>query len=361
VGIFGSSSDSFHRSIAVIDRHMPSMGRTIKLAAFAVIVVAACYVLPQGKRAVELHAAADDPAKLADLQLVEVFDQGFAAREIERALDTGDVELAESFAALADERGIPVSDELKTRLVSAQTAAAKTSRVAGSFGRGFVTGQTDDVAGLAGAATGDLIGWGDVRDLARESWHAMTGQEVNKLLVGMSAVGLAVTAWTYMSIGAAAPVREGLSVAKVASRTERMGKGLAESVGRSFVNGRSERIGVAIADLGTMQSKAGTRATLQGLREAESVSEISKLKRLATAKGRTTLAVLKTLGRNAFVLGAVAVTAAGWIFGALINLLLLIVAIQKGFIALIRKLWPRRSWRMTDYAAGNVAVTQAND
>ncbi len=337
------------------------MGRMLKFAASVTIIVAACYVLPQGKRAAELHMAADDPAKLADLQLAEFFDQDFAARQIELALDANDVELAESFVALAGDRGIAVSEDLKTRLAAARTTTANTSRFAGSFGRGFVTGQTDDAAGLAGAATGDLIGWGDVRDLARESWHAMTGQEVNKLLVGMSAVGLAVTAWTYMSAGVAAPVREGLSVAKVAGRTERMGKGLAESIGRSFANGRGERIGVAIADLGAVQSKAGTRATLQGLREAESVGEISKLKRLANVKGRTTLAVLKTLGRNAFVLGAVAVTAAGWIFGALINLLLLIVAIQKGFIALFRRLWPQRSWQVTGYVAGNVAVAAAND
>ena len=337
------------------------MGRTIKIAACAAIIVATFYVLPQGKRAAELHMAADDPAKLADLQLAAVFDQAFAAREIERALEANDVELAESFVALAEERGIPISEDLKTRLAAAQTTAAKSSRMAGSFGRGFVTGQTDDVAGLAGAAAGDLIGWGDVRDLARESWHAMTGQEVNKLLVGMSAVGLAVTAWTYMSAGAAIPVREGLSVAKVAGRTERISKGLAESVGRSFANGRGERIGAAIADLGTVQSKAGTRATLQGLREAESVSEISKLKRLANVKGRTTLAVLKTLGRNAFVLGAVALTAAGWIFAALINLVLLVVAIQKGFIAIVRRIWPRRSWHVTHYVTGNVAVAAAND
>lgn len=337
------------------------MGNILKFAACAAIVVTACYVLPQGKRAAELHIAADDPAKLTDLQLAEVFDQTYAAREIEHALDAGDVELAESFVALAEERSIPVSGELKARLAAAQTTAAKSSRIAGNFGRGFVTGQTDDAAGLAGAAAGDLIGWGDVRDLARESWHAMTGQEVNRLLVGMSAAGLAVTAWTYMSVGAAAPVREGLSVAKVAGRTERMGKGLVESVGRSIANGRGERIGVAIADLGAVQSKAGTRATLQGLREVESVGEVSKLKRLANVKGRTTLAVLKTLGRNAFVLGAVAVTAAGWIFGALINLLLLIVAIQKGFIGLVRRLWPRRSWQVTGYAAGNVAVVAVND
>jgi hypothetical protein len=319
------------------------MGRMIKFAAYAAVIAAAFYVLPQGKRALDLNLVADDPARLADLQLADGFSAGIARREIAGALDKDDIELAESFVALAEERGLAVPEDLKARLARAQSPGMRSSRAAGNFGRGFITGQTDDTAGLVGAATGDLIGWGDVRDLAREGWHALSGQNVNRLLVGMSAAGLAVTAWTYLSAGAAAPVREGLSVAKAAGRAERLGQGLVESVGRSVVNGNAERVGVALADLGTVESKAGTRAALQGLREAEDITEVSKLKQLANVKGRSTLAILKTLGRSAFMLGAVAVTAAGWILGAIFNLLFIVLAIQKGFIALVRKLWPRRS------------------
>src|SRR5712691_757006 len=337
------------------------MRRTIKFAAYAAIIAAAFYVLPQGKRALDLNLAADDPARLADLQLADGFGAELARREIAAALDQDDIELAESFAALAAERGIAVPEDLKARLAQAQSPAMQSSRAAGNFGRGFITGQTDDGYGLAGAAAGDLIGWGDVRDLAREGWHALSGQEVNRLLVGMSAAGLAVTAWTYLSAGAAAPVREGLSVVKAAGRAERLGKGLVESVGRSVANGRAEHLGVALADLGTIESKAGTRATLQGLREVEGLSEVSKLKRLANAKGRSTLAILKTLGRSAFVLGAVTVTAAGWILGALLNLFFIVLAIQKGFMALVRRLWPRRSWRIRGSRPMAVAAVAATD
>jgi hypothetical protein len=334
------------------------MGRMIKLAAYAAVIAAAFYVLPQGKRALDLNHAADDPARLADLQLAERFGSELARHEMAAALDRNDIELAESFAALAEERGIVVSEDLKVRLAEAQSPGMRSSRAAGNFGRGFITGETDGVAGLAGAATGDLIGWGDVRDLAREGWHALSGQDVNRLLVGMSAAGLAVTAWTYLSAGAAAPVREGLSVVKAAGRTERLGKGLVESVGRSIANGRVERVGVALADLGTIESKAGTRAALQGLREVEGLSEVSKLKQLANVKGRSTLAILKTLGRSAFVLGAAVVTVAAWILGALINLFFIVLVIQKGFIALVRKLWPRRVKR---FVPAPVAVFASTD
>ncbi len=321
------------------------MFRLFRLPLLAALIAATFYVLPQGKRAAELHMAADDPAKLSDLHLDQVFTPDYAHLEIAKALDADDVELAESFIALADERGVAVPDDLRARLKEAQTPARTRARLAGNFGHGFITGETKDAAGLAGAAAGDLIGWGDVRDLARETWHAATGQEVNKWLVGLSAVGLGVTAWTYSSLGAAVPVREGVSVVKAATRAERLSKGLTESVSRMFATGRAERVGVALADLGTVQGKAGTRAAVAGLRETETVGEISKLTRLATARGRTTLAVLKTLGRDSFVLGAVAFTAFGWLVGAFVNVLFIIAAIQKGFIALVRKFWPPRAWQ----------------
>lgn len=334
-----------------------------KLAVLAALIAASAYVLPRGERAAQLRLAAGDPARLSDLRLAEVFDADFARREIAQALDAGDAELAESFAALAGARGVAVPDDLKARLKAAQSPAMQSSRAAGSFGRGFITGQTDDAASLAGAAAGDLIGWGDVRDLARESWHALSGQDVNQLLVGLSAAGLAVTAWTYMSMGAAAPVREGVSVVKAAGRTGRLGKGLVESAGRTIASGKAEKLGLAMADLGAVQGKAGTRAAIRGLRETENLAEISKLKRLANVKGRKTLAVLKTLGRNSFVLGAAAVTAAGWIFATLFNLFLLVVAIRKGFIRLLRKIWPRRNSgrRAVRFSADPVAVTALSD
>jgi hypothetical protein len=56
-----------------------------------------------------------------------------------------------------------------------------------------------------------------------------------------------------------------------------------------------------------VQAKAGTRAALDGLRLAESPKDMTRLARLAAAKGGKTRAVLKLLGR-----GAIALTTAAW-------------------------------------------------
>jgi len=315
------------------------------LPVLAALIAATAYVLPRGERAAELHMAANDPGKLSALQLDRIFTPDYARDEITKALDADDAELAESFVALADERNVPVPDDLRARLKEAQAPSRNRMRMAKNFGRGFATGETGDAAGLLGAAAGDLIGWGDVRDLAREGWHAVTGQEVNKWLAGLSAAGLGVTAWTYSSMGAAVPLREGVSVVKAAARTGRMSESFMKSAGRLVANGRAGRVGMALADLGAVQGKAGMRAAVAGLQETHSVGEISKLTRLATARGRGTLAVLKTLGRDSFALGAAAFTAYGWLVGVFINLFLIVVALQKGFASFVRKMWPPHAWR----------------
>jgi hypothetical protein len=76
-----------------------------------------------------------------------------------------------------------------------------------------------------------------------------------------------------------------------------------------------------VTDVGRMQSKAGTRAALEGLRLAETPAEVTRFARLAAAKGSKTRAVLKLLGRGAIMLTVGLFEVASWIFWALLTLL----------------------------------------
>ena len=75
------------------------------------------------------------------------------------------------------------------------------SSQAASFARGFVTGKPEDVASAAGMVTGDLFVFGDVRDVVREGWHGLRGEEVDKLVLGLAGTGIAVTAGVYAAPG----------------------------------------------------------------------------------------------------------------------------------------------------------------
>jgi hypothetical protein len=325
----------------------------VRLVLLAGLVGAAFHTLPQGWRGLELRIASEDPATLADFQLRGRFDATFATAQIEEALQAGDTELATSFVALANDRGVALSPDLLARVEAANSAGAQTARGIYNFAHGFVTGEPNDFAGLAGATTGDLMVYGDIRDLTRESTRWLRGEAVDPLIAGLAAAGLAVTAGTYFTLGTAAPVRIGSSILKVARRTGRMSARFADDAIGLLKARRTDRVAGALADLGKVQQKAGTRAALEGLRHAETVADVAKAGRLAEKKGKSTLAIFKTLGRGAIAVGAGLLAVSGWVVGAAVNLIFLAIALVSFCVAVLRWLWPGRLtqrqpslWRM---------------
>ena len=333
----------------------------LTLAVAALLALAAWAVVPEGFRAARMLAAEDDPVRLTDLALERHFDRKVAGREIEAALAAGDLELAQSFVELADDRGVAIDPDLRNRVASEATAWATAARLASRFVNGFFGGEPDDLASLAGTVTGDLFVIGDVRDAVRETARLARGATVDELVLGLACVGLAITAGTYASVGAGAPARAGVSVLKAAGRagriTPEMGQALVRPL-REAVDGpalaralgagarlepavaiRAAREAVKIekmeglvraaGDLGRVQAKAGTRATLEGLRIAQGPKDVAQLARLAEAKGSRTRAVLKVLGRGAIALGVGAFNLAIWVFWALLTLIGLVAALKR--------------------------------
>ncbi len=319
------------------------------LAIAALICAAAAFaVLPQAYESAMLLWVQDDPAELAERQLERTFDATAATREIEAALAAEDADLARSFVDLAQARNVPVSADLLARVEAATGAAASAAAQAGSFTRGLITGEPDDVVSLAGTALGDLFVFGDIRDAIREGGRWASGSEVDHLILGLSAVGIAITAGTYASLGAGTPARIGLSVVKAARKTGRLGARMGESIMRSLrgvVDGpalrkaldgasltepavavRAAREAVKIEkaddllrltrDVGRVQTKAGTRAAFDGLKLADNPREMARVAKLAEKQGGKTRAVLKFLGRGAIALTAAAFDLALWVLWA---------------------------------------------
>ena len=235
-----------------------------------------------------------------------------------------------------------------------------TSHLAKSFASGLLTGNADDVASMSGTVAGDLFVFGDIRDVVREGKHLVSGEETDRLVLGLAAVGLAVTAATYVSVGAAAPVRAGLTLVKDARKVGRLGEGLtlwASRSARQVVDApmlesavesvsvlrpgdsvraikaafRTEQAGglVRLAkDVGRVGEKAGTRGALDALAVAEGPKDIARAARLAESKGSQTRAILKLFGRGALLLAAGAFDLTLWVFGALLALFGLLASIK---------------------------------
>ena len=175
---------------------------------------------------------------------------------------------------------------------------------------------------LAGTAFGDLFVFGDIRDAAREGTHYLTGQHYDPWILGLAGVGIAITAATYASLGATAPERVGLSLVKAARRTGRLNPALAVRAVREAVKVEGAGGVIALAqNTGRIEAKAGSQAALDSLAVAREPQDVSRMARLAAAKGGSTRAIVKLLGRAAIVLTASALELAGWFLWAAFALL----------------------------------------
>ncbi|SHH55273.1 hypothetical protein [Bradyrhizobium erythrophlei] len=332
------------------------------LTGMAVCAIACVLLWPHAREAGAILAAQDDPADLADLQLNSTLrnNPGIVADNIEAALASGDADLAASFAELAREKNVPLSEELSRRVSDAVTEEGSSSHFAKRFASGLVTGNADDVASLSGTVAGDLFVFGDIRDVVREGKHLAMGEDTDRLVLGLAAAGLVVTAATYVSVGGVAPVRAGLTLVKDARKVGRLGEGLTEWAGRSarevvdapmlqnaVASGsvlrpgqtmtairaafRAEKAGALVRlakDVGRVGEKAGMRAAQDTLKIAENPQDVARAARLAESKGGQTRAFLKIFGRGALLLAAGAFNLTMWVFGALFALFGLLSSIK---------------------------------
>jgi hypothetical protein len=305
----------------------------LALAAAALLAAVAAYSVP---RATEMLLGLDDPARIARHALNDKFDAGVAEREIEAALAANDADLAQSFVDLAGDRQVTLNPSLVDKVNSATADAATTRHKAKSFARGLITGEPDDMAALAGTAVGDLFVFGDIRDALREGTRLATGQKADELVLGLASAGIAITTATYVTFGAAAPARAGLTLMKVARKTGNLGAELAGSLSRMVRQvglsepalatraGREaakvERAGGLLnfaRDVGRVEKAAGGRAAFDGLKIAKEPGDMTRVAKLAEKEGSRTRAILKLAGRGAIMLAALAFDASLWLLGAL--------------------------------------------
>lgn len=343
----------------------PSMRKpriaTVLFAALLLAAAAACSV----PHAVEGVLNLDDPSRAALRALDGTFDTAVAHREIEAALSAQDAELAQSFVELAAARNVQVDPALMERTAAATADAASMRHRVTSFAQGFVTGEPQDVASFAGAALGDLFVFGDIRDALREGVRYVRGEQVDELVLGLAAAGIAVTAGTYATAGAGAPARAGLTLVKTARKSGRLSAEFAENLGRMVKQAsfpalsRGTREGMKIErangllhlvrDAGRIEKAAGGRAALDALKLAKEPRDITRIAKLAEKEGSRTRAILKIAGRGAIALAVLTFDVAGWILGAILAVFgfvsALKSAVERTTLHIVRRRRERRAAR----------------
>ncbi len=182
--------------------------------------------------------------------------------KILQALEKDDVEDADMYLEVAHFLDFDVPQTTISKLADAHELSATVVRNTYQFSEGFVTGKGDSNAGLAGAVTSDLTVIGDLRDIATEGTKMLADQEYSELVLGLSVVGVGLTAAT-IATGGGLIAKAGVSLVKAAKRAGRMTNEFVEVLTRltrdavNFPLLRQTLRGVDLSDLTKTQRVLG--------------------------------------------------------------------------------------------------------
>lgn len=112
--------------------------------------------------------------------------------------------------------------EAQDLLNEIENKRAKLSYQSSKLVEGIINGISDEAIGNTSAIISDFFLFGDLRDLTIQAIKYSNNEEVDEVIVGLSAIGVIATATTYATMEATAPAKVGISTLKIARRSNKM-------------------------------------------------------------------------------------------------------------------------------------------
>ncbi|MFC2969299.1 hypothetical protein [Acidimangrovimonas pyrenivorans] len=164
---------------------------------------------------------------------------------------------------------------------------------------------------------------GDIAGVGSESWHYLTGAQVDRLNLGLSLAGLGATALVLVSGGSSVSVKLGAGTLRLAHRmglvSERLGRFVLHSVEAGIdwarlpaARGRDDLIALVdprvlrplaetLDDLGRIGARLSPTETLHLLRYIDGPADARRMARASEALGERTVGRLELLGKSRFL------------------------------------------------------------
>ncbi|HHD83749.1 MAG TPA: hypothetical protein ENK93_02625 [Campylobacteraceae bacterium] len=179
------------------------------------------------------------------------------------------------------------------------TMAYRSKKVA----EGVIEGRSDETIGKVSAGVSDLFLWGDIRDLSIEGYHYLKGEEVDKVLVALSTIGVAVTGLTVISGGSSAGVKGGVSALKLVRKSGKMPLWMQKYLIRSAKEIKKSHdlkpVKVLFEDIYDVTKASGFNTMTELLARSKSLKAFRASLGFAKTFGKESGAVLKVLGDDA--------------------------------------------------------------
>lgn len=159
-------------------------------------------------------------------------------------------------------------------------------------GKGFFVGEGTSIEELGGAVVSDFLLWGDIRDLAKQGYYKIKGQETDPVVAGLAAVGVITSVASYVpdpAEGAEVSADASFSLLKTLRKTGHLSKkfcgvlvdGCRESVkAKSLTKGMKEIV-VGMKGLFDGAGAARAAAIMKHVDDVDSLKAVSKMAKQA--------------------------------------------------------------------------------
>lgn len=161
-----------------------------------------------------------------DEQLKTVATKEFLENSIKNAMTSNNNEEALNYFELAKDLNLVLNPQIISSLQSPQEkdTLEKLKDKSKNLYQGFILGKTDNEEQFYSSIASDFTVIGDARDFYKEGTNYIDGQSYDKIVLGLSAVGLGLTASQFVTLGTTTPLKVGSSVLKVTAKSGKLSK-----------------------------------------------------------------------------------------------------------------------------------------
>ncbi len=169
-----------------------------------------------------------------DLIMKDKLANGYLDSEIKKAIEEKRFKDITIYTKLADRFGIELKKSTKDLVAGESTTVKKLTRGVKNFVSGFVSGEAESGVEVAGAITSDFTLYGDLRDISKEGRKFIEDRPYDKLILGVSMAGVALSASQLITLGGSSSLKVAASSLKIAKRQKALTKGFSKIVSQKI-------------------------------------------------------------------------------------------------------------------------------
>ena len=196
----------------------------------------------------------------------------------------------------------PKASELYIKIIEKQASYEYKGKKAVE---GVIYGKSDESIGQVSAGISDFFLFGDLRDLAIEGYHHFKGEEVDKVLVGLSTIGVVATGATILTAGSLVPVKGGITSLKFIRKSGKMPLWLEKFIIKSAKEVKKSKdikpVKSFFEDVYISTKATGFNTTMKLISKSPNKKAFHNSLGFAKTYGKDSGSVLKVLGDDAVI------------------------------------------------------------